>query len=245
MKKIPGMLAAVVVAVVVVVVVAATAAAQGGGVVAGMNHDDAKAVHQVGPHPTGWLMRVGSPAREKEEDANFVPMGAGMHVTAGPHAIYWSPDNTASGVYTISASFGVRSGVMHDYYGLIWGGSDLGGDKVSYAYFLVGGDGTFLVKHRAGPSGARAASNTDVHSVIDKTANPAIKPVMKDGVAADGGSASNALEVRVAPDSVRFVVNGTQVGAVDAKSPMMPTSGLYGFRVNHNIDTHVGGFGKK
>lgn len=221
-----------------------TAAAQGGGAMAGMNHDETKAVKQVGPHPTGWMMRVDKPASEKAEDANFQPMGAGMHITAGPHAIYWNPDNTASGTYTISATFGVRSGVLHDYYGLIWGGSDLGGDKVGYAYFLVGGDGTFLVKHRAGPSPA-GRNNPDVHDVIAKTPNAAIKQTMKDGAAADGGSASNTLEIRVAADSVRFVVNGTQVGAADAKNPMLPASGIYGIRVNHNIDTHVAGFGKK
>ncbi|MFI5311656.1 MAG: hypothetical protein ACHQQ3_10505 [Gemmatimonadales bacterium] len=227
-------------------VFASAASAQGGGGMPGMQHDDTKSVKQVGPHPTGWLMRVDSPAREKEEDANFVTMGPGMHVTAGPHATYWNPENTASGTYTISAQFGVRSTPMHDYVGLIWGGSEMGTDKVSYAYFLVGGDGSFLVKHRAGPSGASARSgNPDVHTVIDKTSNAAIKQAMKDGAPADGGSASNTLEVRVASDSVRFVINGTQVGAADAKSPMMPTSGIYGFRVNHNIDTHIGAFGKK
>jgi hypothetical protein len=234
-------------AVLVLAAVASTAAAQGGGGMAGMPGMDAtKVVKQVGPHPTGWLMRVDTPAREKEEDVNFVTMGPGMHVTAGPHATYWNPANTASGTYTISAQFGVRSTPMHDYVGLIWGGSDMGTDKVSYAYFIVGGDGTFTVKHRAGPSGAPArVGNPDVHTVIEKTANPAIKQAMKDGTMADGGSASNTLEVRVAPDSVRFVVNGTQVGAVDAKNPMMPNAGIYGFRVNHNIDVHIGGFGKK
>lgn len=227
-----------------------TAAAQGGGGgggMAGMQHDDTKAVKQVGPHPTGWLMRVDRPGQEKEEDANFVTMGSGLHVTAGPHGTYWNPANTASGTYTISATFAVRSTPLHDYVGLVWGGSNMDNDKVSYAYFLVAGDGTFLVKHRAGPSGAsaRGAGNPDVHTVIDKTANDAIKKAMKDGAAADGGSASNTLEVRVGADSVRFVVNGTQVGAADAKSPMMPASGVFGFRVNHNIDTHIAGFGKK
>lgn len=225
--------------------VAATAGAQGGGGMPGM--DMTKAVKQVGPHPAGWEMRVDNPAREKTEDANFVAMGAGMHITAGPHAIYWNPANAASGTYTISASFGVRSAPLHDYYGLIWGGKDLSDSaKVSYAYFLVGGDGTFLVKHRAGPSSAsERRGNPDVHTVIEKTPHAAIKAAMKDGAPADGGTASNSLEVRVATDSVRFFVNGTQVGAADAKNPMLPNAGIYGIRVNHNIDTHVANFGKK
>ena len=41
------------------------------------------------------------------------------------------------------------------------------------------------------------------------------------------------------------MVNGTQVGAIDAKNPMAATSGIYGLRVNHNINVHITDFGKK
>lgn len=224
--------------------VATTAGAQGGGM-PGMQ-DATKNTKQVGPLPAGWMGRTDR-ANLKLEDANFATMGSGLHVTTGPAVILWNPANTASGTYTISAAFGVRSVPDHDYYGLIWGGSDLGGDKVSYGYFLVGGDGTFIVKHRYGPGQGGRGGNppADVHTVIDKTPHDAIRKAMKDGQPANMGSASNALEVRVAADSVRFIVNGTQVGAADARSPMVPTSGIFGLRVNHNIDTHVGSFGKK
>ena len=67
---------------------------------------------------------------------------------SGPAAIYWNAANTASGAYTISVTLGVRSTPLHDAVGIIWGGSDLSGDKVSYGYFLVYGDGGFTVKHR-------------------------------------------------------------------------------------------------
>jgi len=209
--------------------VAATAAAQGGG---GMKMDATKVVKQTGPLPAGWTLRVDAPPRDKAADLNFVTMGAGFHVTTGPAAIFWNPANTASGTYTISASFGARSVPLHDYYGLTWGGSDLSGDKESYGYFIVGGDGSFMVKHRAGKS--------EVHTVIAQTANPAIK-----AAPTDGGAASNTLELRVGRDSIRFVVNGTQVGAVDARNPMAPNAGIYGLRVNHNISVHIAEFGKK
>jgi len=230
--------------VLVLVATAATAGAQGGGV-PGMQMDATKNTKQAGPLPTGWVGRVDR-ANQKLEDANFSTMGAGLHVTTGPAVTLWNPANTASGSYTISASFGVRSVPDHDYYGLVWGGSDLDGDKVTYAYFVVAGDGTFLVKHRYGPSsGGRGNQPAEVHTVIDKTPHDAIRKAMKDGQPASLGSASNTLEVRVAADSVRFVVNGTQVAAVDAKNPMVPTAGLFGLRVNHNIDTHISNFGKK
>ena len=215
-----------------------SAQAGGGGGMAGMNMEQTKAVQQVGPHPDGWLMRTDNPA-DKPETANFVTMGPGMHVTSGPAAIYWNPTNTASGAYTISVTLGVRSTPLHDAVGIIWGGSDLAGDKESYGYFIVYGDGGFMVKHRSGPSSA-IGKNPDVHTVVAKGTNPAIKAAL-----ADGGSASNKLSVKVAADSIRFLVNDVQVAAVDAKNPMMPNAGIYGIRVNHNISVHIAGLAKQ
>jgi hypothetical protein len=217
---------------------ASAASAQGGGGMAGMNMEATKKVTQVGAHPDGWTLRTDDPA-EKPENVNFTTMGPGMHVESGPAAIYWNSANTASGAYTITATFGVRSIPLHDAVGLIWGGSDLAGAKESYGYFLVYGDGGFTVKHRSGPSGAMR-NNPDVHTVVAKAANPAIK-----AAPASGGSASNKLAVKVAADSVRFFVNDVQVAAVDAKNPMVPNSGIYGVRVNHNISVHIAGLAKQ
>jgi hypothetical protein len=220
-------------AVMAVAAFASTASAQGG--MAGMKMDEQKAVTQEGPTPAGWSLRPDNPAN-KPESVNFVAMGPGMHVTSGnTAAIYWNPANTASGNYTVSATFGVRSTPMHDAIGLIWGGNDLSGDKESYAYFLVFGDGSFAVKHRAGPN-----NKTDVHTVIAQTKNAAIKAAEK-----DGGPASNKLAVKIAADSVRFFVNDVEVGAVDGKNGMAAAGGIYGFRVNHGISVHVQGLAKQ
>ena len=228
--------------------VASTAGAQGGGGMPGMNMDPTKNTKQQGPLPAGWMGRTDRPS-QKLEDAYFTTMGSGMHITTGPAVTLWNPANTASGTYTISATFAARSVPLHDAYGLFWGGTDVSDStKVSYAYFLAYGNGNFTVKHRAGGNSrtVRAPGGMgDVHIVIDSTPNAAINKAMKDGALADGGSASNTLEVRVAADSVRFVVNGKQVAAVDAKSPLMPNAGVYGLRVNHNIDTHIANFSKK
>ncbi len=206
-----------------------TAHAQGG--MAGM--DMTKKVTQVGPHPDGWELRLDD-AKAAPTDVNFTTMGPGMHVEAGPAGIYWNPTNTASGTYTISATFGVRSTPLHDAVGLFWGGNDLTGDKESYAYFLVYGDGTFIVKHRA--------NSTTTHTVVAQmkgSPNAAIK-----AAPANGGSASNKLAIKVGADSVRFLVNDTQVAAV-ANGGMMPSGGIYGVRVNHNISVHIAGLSKQ
>jgi hypothetical protein len=42
------------------------------------------------------------------------------------------------------------------------------------------------------------------------------------------------------PSKVRFLVNGQEVHAVDAKD--MAVDGAVGLRVNHNLDLHVEGF---
>ncbi len=227
-------------AAVAVTAFAATASAQAGGGMKGMaGMDQPKPVTQEGPTPAGWSLRPDNPANATTS-VNFVAMGPGMHVTSGSTAaIYWNPANTASGTYTVSATFGVRSIPLHDAIGLIWGGNDLGGDKESYGYFLVYGNGTFAVRHRSGSSSA-GRNNPDVHVVVAQAPNAAIK-----AAPADGGAASNKLAVKVGADSVRFFVNDTQVAAVDAKNPMMPSSGIYGFRVNHGISVHVADLGKQ
>ena len=56
------------------------------------------------------------------------------------------------------------------------------------------------------------------------------------------GAATNLLEVdhKKDPSKVRFLVNGQEVYATEAKN--MQTDGDVGLRINHNLDVHVEGF---
>jgi hypothetical protein len=193
---------------------------------------------QAGPLPAGWTGRTDRPD-QKLENASFVTMGPGFHVTTGPAVTLWNPANIASGTYTISANFAARSMPAHDAYGLVWGGASLDAANESYYYFLVFGDGRIAVKHRAGASDTRTTDAQFIHTIYDsKTAVAGI--IVVDSA---GKGSSNALEVRVGADSVRLTVNGNQVFAADAKN--LGGSGVYGIRVNHNISVHVAGFVKK
>jgi hypothetical protein len=212
------------------VLVAASASASMASAQGAMNHDADAKVKQTGPKPDGWSMMFDSKSA-KPTDVDFVTMGAGMHVTAGPAATYFNPANTASGAYTIAASFGVRTAPLHDGYGIVWNGDKFGTPAASYLYFIVRGDGKFMVKHRA--------NSTEVHTIMDWTDNAAVKK------GTETGQASNALEVRVAADSTRLIVNGTQVAALSDKTIGSTKGGTFGFRVNHNINTHISNFGKK
>ena len=123
-------------------------------------------------------------------------MGSGFHAVNPQAAVYWNPANTASGNYSLKGSFTLLKPSGHtNYYGLVFGGSDLEGPNQSYVYFLVAQDGTWLIKRRDGD-----ASTQDV---APKTPSDAVK--RPDAT----GKSTNALEVRVGADKVDYLVNGT------------------------------------
>ena len=180
--------------------------------------------------PKGWMVRADRSTSASDPDGagtiKFMQMGGGFHAVNPAAAVYWNPANTASGHYTVKGTFTLLKPSGHtNYYGLVFGGSDLEGAKQAYTYFLVAQDGTWLVKKRTGDSA------TD--NVLPKTANDAVK---KPG--ADGKS-TNALEVRVGADKVDYVVNGTVVGS--SPKAGMKTDGTYGIRVNHLLEVQIDG----
>jgi hypothetical protein len=183
--------------------------------------------HKVagGALPAGWMGRTDR-ATDKLTDAKFVAMGSGYHATSGPAAIYWNPKTMTSGPFTATTTVTQTKAPTHpEAYGIFFMGSKLDAPDQSYMYFLVRGDGKFLINHRAG---------SQVHKVIDWTENAAV-------VKADAnGKATNKLTVDATKsDSLRFLVNGTQVAALPANQ-FGTTNGIVGLRVNHNLDVHIG-----
>jgi hypothetical protein len=184
--------------------------------------------------PKGWLVRADRSTSASDPDKSgtikFVTMGTGFHATNPQAAVYWNPENTATGAYTVKGTFTLVKPSDHiNYYGIVFGGSDLGGPKQSYLYFLVAQDGTWLVKRRDG----NATSD-----VAPKTANAAVKKPDA------SGKSTNALEVRVAADKITCVVNGTVVHTMPRTGPAAKTDGIYGMRVNHALEVHIDGFTK-
>lgn len=179
-----------------------------------------------GALPAGWMGRTDRD-NAKLSDAKFETMGTGFHVTSGPAAIYWR-NNNVTGPYTASATFTQMKAPAHpEAYGMFFIGKDLTGAQQNYAYFLVRGDGKFLVKHRAGK---------DVHTIMDWTDNAAVN---KQDL---NGKATNKLTVDASKaDSVRLLVNGKQINAF-AKAYLGGSDGAVGLRVNHNLDVHVADF---
>ena len=113
-----------------------------------------------------------------------------------------------------------------NYYGLVFGGSDLEGAQQSYLYFVVAQNGTWLIKQPRRRLDQQRAP---------KTPNDAVKKPD------ESGKSTNALEVRVGADKVDFVVNGTVVHSEPKSGAMAKTDGIYGIRINHLLEVQVDG----
>jgi hypothetical protein len=183
--------------------------------------------------PKGWKMHGDHSQDASDPDApganKFVVSGSGFHAMNPMAAIYWNPANTASGNYTLKGTFKlIKSTGYDEYYGLIFAGSALEGPMQSYLYFMVTDDGTYLIKQRDGSS---------THGVSPKTPSDAVKKPGADG------TATNALEVRVTADKIAFVINGTVVTTLPKTGAAAKTDGIYGIRINHQLDVQIDGFG--
>jgi hypothetical protein len=184
-----------------------------------------------GQAPKGWKLRVDRSTSASDPDAagdiKFVTEGGGFHATNPQAAVYWNPSNTASGSYTLKGTFTLTKPSGHNnYYGLVFGGSELEGAQQSYTYFLIAQNGTWLIKKREGDA---------TPNVKPKTPNDAVKKPDA------GGTSTNTLEVRVGADKTDFVVNGVVVDSEPKGA--VKTDGIYGIRVNHLLDVKVSGFG--
>lgn len=193
--------------------------------------DPDRAVAGGGALPPGWHARTDG--NRPLTNVKFVPMSVGYHATLGPAAIFWRDADTASAGYGVEAKFWwfPDTSVSHrghrEGYGLFVGGSDLGGARQRYIYFLIRGDGTFLVKRRIGDSTA----------VVTPTWTPS-KAVVKQDSGAAASPVENTLAIRVAGTKASFLVNGTEVYAADAGD--LDAKGIVGYRVNHNLNVHLG-----
>lgn len=177
------------------------------------------------PAASGLQMRVDASTSASDPDDNpevrLVPAPNGVQVTTGPAAVLWNPANTATGSYSLKGRFTLQAPSDHvNYYGLVFGGRQLEAAGQAYLYFLVAQDGTFLVKHRAGEA---------THDVKAKTAHAAIA---RPGA---NGSSVNDLEVRVAGDTIEFLVNNTLVHTQARTGMAGGTDGVYGVRINHRL----------
>jgi hypothetical protein len=166
-----------------------------------------------------------SPSDGVELDAGT---GGVVRVTTGPHAVLWPVGAGAvEPPYGVTALLRKQAGRTHEGYGLVFGGSGLEApeEQQAYSYFLVRGDGSFLVRRREG---------AEVPIVRAWTAHAAVN---RDD---ENGRATNELTVLVGEQEVVFLVNGQEVD----RQPLdaLRLEGTPGVRVAHDLQLEVADF---
>jgi hypothetical protein len=187
-----------------------------------------------GAIPAGWHVRTepnrqtGQPA--SLENVKFASMGDGLHTTVGPAAIYWRDRDTISGSYHVVAKMTQMKNPAHpEAFGIFIGGKSLADSSQTYTYFLVRPiDGMYSIRRRA-------SYTTRPTAVVEWTASDAVTK------ADTSGKATNELSVQVQGGKAKFMVNGKEVYTGDAAN--LDVTGVVGYRVNHNLDVHLGPLG--
>jgi hypothetical protein len=163
--------------------------------------------------------------------------GSALHVTTGPAVAYWTPSNTASGDYTVKATFTEPKYMnLNDHphpYGIFIGGNDMGTPSQSYLYCAAYGNGSFIVRG-FGPqafqlNGRHGEDNAAVHKAAAKDA-----PV------------TQQIALSVKGDKVDCAINGKVVATYNKSDVVGPgklksTNGIYGIRFSHNTEGLVNG----
>ena len=186
-------------------------------------HDTDRAVAGGGQLAPGWLARTDR--GQDFDNIKFEEKGTGWDISVGPAVTLYRESDMAHGDYTISATLEQLSSKGHGHgTGLIFGGRNLQSPNQLYSYFLVRGDGSYIIKTRTGDGTAEIVGWTK-HAAINES---------------ELAHMSNEVTVRVAGNNVIFMVNGTEVNRV-AKSEMY-TDGIGGIRLNHNLDMHIDSF---
>jgi hypothetical protein len=185
-----------------------------------------------GSFPPGWNVRT-EPNRQTGQPAplanvKFTSMGDGLHTTVGPAAIYWRDRDTVSGNFHIVAKLTQTKNPEHpEAFGLILGGKHLADSNQTYTYLLVRPiDGMYSIRRRT-------AYTTRPTAIVEWTASDA---VVKSDTA---GRATNELSVGVSGGKAKYMINGKEVYTGDAAD----LNGIVGYRINHNLDVHLGTLG--
>jgi hypothetical protein len=185
----------------------------------------------------GWQGQIDASAQKQGQtvkDAKLAPAGSGMAVTTGPAISYWNPSKTATGDYTVSATFNEPKFMnlnTHPHpYGVFIGGSDLGTPNASMLYCAAYGNGKFIVRG-FGPDAFQMNGRGEANDAVHKAAGP-------------GEPVTQTIALSVKGDKVSCSINGTVVGtydksAVTGTGKLKSTDGIYGIRFAHNTDAIV------
>ncbi|HEY6468078.1 MAG TPA: hypothetical protein VIY69_18915 [Candidatus Acidoferrales bacterium] len=202
--------------------------------------DQSRAVAGGGISAAGWQGQVDAAEAGRGmtvNDAKLSDEGGTLHVTTGPAITYWNPKNTASGNYTVKATFNEPKFMnlnSHPHpYGIMIAGNDMGTPQATYLYCAAYGNGRFIVRGM-GPApfqmnGREGAEAPSVHKA-----------------AAPGSPVTQEVAMTVSADKVTCSINGAEVASypksdVVGSGKLKSTDGVYGIRFAHNTEGTVSG----
>jgi hypothetical protein len=184
----------------------------------------------------GWKGRVDRRAASQGKtvnDSKLAQDGSTLRLSVGPAGNFWNPAHTASGDYTVKATFKeLKMAASHPHsYGIFIGGQDLESDMETLAYCIAYGNGTYAVKTFHGAK---------VTTLVDREATPALKK------ADANGESTNEIGWSVKGGKASCVINGTTVKTFEkselvAADKLKSLDGGYGLRVSHNLELAVSG----
>ena len=204
-------------------------------------NDDDRVIPGGGIHVAGWMGKIdASSVRQGRmlNDARFAQEGNALHVTTGPAVTYWNPANTASGDYTVKATFRELKFMdlnSHPHsYGLFIGGNQMGTDQMTLVYCVTYGDGNLLVRG-FGPA---------VFTLMRMTPNGAVHKA-----SAVGQPVTQDIAWTVKGGRAECSINGTSVASYNradlvAAGKLKSTDGVFGIRFTHNVEAIITGFGR-
>ena len=202
--------------------------------------EQTRAVTNGGIAIEGWMGKIDAgeaSAGLTLQNARLAMDGSAMRVTTGPAVAYWNSSNTATGNYTVKATFNEPQYMNlnnHPHpYGIFIGGNDMGTDQQSYMYCMAYGNGTFIARG-FGPepfalNGRRSEANEAVHKA-----------------AGAGQPVTQEIAISVMADKVECSINGTVVASYPkaelvTAGRLKSTNGVYGIRFGHNTEALVTG----
>lgn len=205
--------------------------------------EEARAIEDGGIHVEGWAGKIDASEASRGstlEDARLAMEGGALHVATGPAVAYWSSANTASGSYTVSATFHEaaymnRNNHPHPY-GIFIGGNGMGTDQQSYLYCAAYGNGTFIVRGFGPEPFQMNGRRSQAHDAVHKAAG-------------QGEPVTQEIAVNVTESTVSCSINGTQVASypkseVVGEGKLRSTDGVYGIRFGHNTEATVSNLSK-
>jgi len=181
--------------------------------------------------PPGWSWKTDAPAEPQRGGTGnvgaakfeFTHMAPGWHVTMGPGGVLFPADGRAEGRFVLEGEMiYFNDGADAAEYGVFVGGAGLDGMHASWTAFVMRPDGKAAVlRHEHGSTRA----------LYEWTSVPGISG--RDST----GFARHRVSVRAEPDSVRFLVNGTRIGAWPRAA--LAVEGGYGFRIGRGANLHI------